>query len=161
MSNETPKIDKGLAKEFDELVKEEGGKITPEEQLRKSIWALEVLKQEKKVNPETTFEELIRIIDERIIELKQTIVYAEDTANSGAGDETDTELHDVAQKEVETSKRLLDYMQAAWFSLKPMSMDQYNSYRNFKDIEDMLKREQVAKEFIVDQDEKMHRRENK
>ncbi len=47
MSKETPKIDVGVAKEFDELVKEEGRKIGPEEQLRKTIWALEVLKQEK------------------------------------------------------------------------------------------------------------------
>ncbi len=119
------------------------------------------LKTGKRVSPDTTLEDLIRIISERIIELKQTLVFAEETARSRAGDETDAELHNVAKKEVETSKRMLGYMQAAWFTLKPMSADNYDLYLTFKDIEDRFKREQAANEFIVNQDEKIRRRENK
>ncbi len=162
MSKEQPKIDnEQLAKEFDEIVKEEGQKIAPEEQLRRSIWALEALKQENKVSPDMKIDELLKVLSERIEELTKTLAYAEDTASSRTGDETDAELHEVAKKEVEISKRLLGYLQAAWFMLKPMSMDSYNSYMTFKDIEERFKREQAAKEFLVNQDEEMRRRNNK
>lgn len=161
MSKETPKIDNELVKEFDDLVQNEGRKIAPEEQLRKSIWALEALKHEKKVNPDMTLEELLRVLNERMDELKKTIVYAEETARSRTGDEADVELHEVAKKEVEVAKRLLGYLQAAWFMLKPMSMDKFTSYMTFKDVEAMWKKEQVAKEFFINQDEEMRRRNNK
>lgn len=162
MSKETPKIDSDLEEKLDELVKKEGQKIVPEEQLRRSIWALEALKQEKKVNPDMTIDEIVQVVDERIKELSETLAFAEVAARSRTGDETDdVELYEVAKKEVETAKRLLGYLQAAWFMLKPMSMDSYNSYLTFKDIEERLKREQAAKEFIIDQDEKMRRRNNK
>lgn len=161
MSKEQPKIDNELTKEFDELVKEEGQKIAPEEQLKRSIWALEVLKQEGRVSPDMMVGELIGVISERIEELTKTLAFAEETARSRTGDETDVKLHEVAKKEVETAKRLLGYLQAAWFLLKPMSMDSYgSSYMTFKDIEERLKREQAAKEFLVDQDEKIRRRNN-
>lgn len=161
MSNEKPKIDSEMDEEFKELVKEEGAKIAPEEQLKRVIWALGVLKQEGKVSPDMTIEELVRVISERIEELTKTFAFAEETARSQTGDETDAELHEVAKKEVETAKRLLGYMQAAWFSLKPLSMDSYSSHMMLKDIEDRLKREQAAKEFLINQDEKMRRRNNK
>lgn len=108
-----------------------------------------------------SIEEIVRVISERTDELKKTLIFAEETVRSRAGDETDAELHDIAKKEVETSKRMLGYMQAAWFTLKPLSADGYSSYMTLKDIEDRLKREQAAKEFLIDQDEKMRRRENK
>ncbi len=161
MSKEKPKIetDSELAEEFEGLVKEEGRKIAPEEQLKRCIWALETLKQEKRASPDMKIGELLKVISERIEELTKTLAYAEETARSRTGDETDFELHEVAKKEVEIAKRLLGYFQAAWFILKPMSMDSYNSYLIFKDIEEMWQREKAAKEFIVDQDEEMRRKE--
>lgn len=161
MSKEQPKIDDELAKEFDDLVGEEGSKIAPEEQLKRSIWALEVLKQDGKVSPDMMIGELVAVLSERIEELTKTLAFAEETARSRSGDETDAELHEVAKKEVETAKRLLGYLQAAWFTLKPMSMDTYNSHMTLKDVEGMLKREQEAKEFLINQDEKMRRRDKK
>ena len=76
MSKETFKIDSGLAKEFDELVQDEGRKIEPEERTRKTLWALDVLKQENKINSETTLTELIQIIENRKKKLKQTKTYS-------------------------------------------------------------------------------------
>ncbi len=161
MNKEKSKIDAGLDKKLDELLKEEGGKIASEEQLRKSIWALEVLKRENKVNSDTKLEELILTVTEKIIELKQTLVYSKEIIDSRAGDEIDAELHKVAKKEFETAERLLGYMQAALFSLQPMAVDTYSSHMTFKDIENIWKKSQAAKEFLVDQDEKMRRREKK
>lgn len=161
MSKEQPKIDSEVANEFDELVREEGRKIAPEEQLKRSIWALEALKQDGKVSPDMKIDELLNVLSERIEELTKTLAFAEETARSRTGDKTDAELHEVAQKEVQTAKRLLGYLQAAWFLLKPMSADSYgSSYMTFKDIEERLKREQTAQEFLVDQDEKIRRRNN-
>ncbi len=162
MSKEQPKIgNEQLTNEFDELVRKEGQKIAPEEQLKRCLWALELLKQENRVNLKMSIEELVHVISERIEELTKTLVFAEEAVRSQTWDETDAELREVAKKEVETAKRLLGYLQAAWFLFKPMSVDGYSSYMTVKDIEERLKREQAAKQFIVDQDEKMHQRNNK
>lgn len=162
MSKEQLKIEnEQLANEFDELVREEGQKIAPEEQLKRCIWALETLKQENRVDPDMSIEEIVRVISERIEELTKTLAFAEETVRSQTSDETDAELHQVAKKEVETAKRLLGYLQAAWFMLKSMSADSYSSYMKLKDVEGRWKREQAATEFIIDQDEKMRRRDNK
>ncbi len=161
MNKEQLKIDnEELSNKFDELVREEGRKIAPEEQLKRCIWALEMLKQENKVSPDMNMDDILRVVSERIEELTNTLAYAEETVRSQTNDEINVELHEVAKKEVETAKRLLGYMQAAWFLLKPMSMDSYISYATVKDIEERLKREQVAKQFLIDQDEEMRRRNN-
>ena len=160
MSKEAFKIDSGLAKEFDELVQDEGRKIEPEERTRKTLWALDVLKQENKINSETTLTELIQIIEKRRRELRQTNAYAKDTLQNPVTDETDAELHKVAEEESKTSERLLNYMEAAWSKLMPMKISEDYSETTLNYIRDKLERDLKLREININHDEEKKRRGN-
>ncbi len=161
MSKETPKIDNELAREFDELVQSESRKIKPEEQARRALWALDALKQESRINSETKLIEVIRVIEERKSELRQTIAYAKDTSKSPATDKADTEFHKIAETEAETAERLLGYMEAAWSALMPMKMEGYDSETPLRQIQEKLKAELIVREAKVDQSEENRRHGNK
>ncbi|OGN01325.1 MAG: hypothetical protein A3I26_02035 [Candidatus Yanofskybacteria bacterium RIFCSPLOWO2_02_FULL_43_10] len=157
MSKEKLKIDNELAKEFDGLIREEGRKIEPEERIQKTLWALDALKQENRIKPGTTLTELIRIIEERQRELRQTDAYAKDTAESPVRDEVGAELQKVAEKEFETAERLLGYLNAAWSVLKPMDMTAYDSEIDLGQLQARLKRDLALREANVNRDEKEKR----
>ena len=159
MSQETPKIDNKLVNKFDELIQEEGRKIEPEEQIKKALWAFDSLKQENKINFETTLEKLIQVIEDRKRELRQTMAYAKDVAESPATDEVGIGLHGIAKEEAETAKRLLGYMEAAWSLLMPMkmSMGDYYSEISLGDVQNKLRKDLSAKEDQTDLEEKQKR----
>lgn len=161
MSKETLKVDAGLAKEFDELVQAEGRKIRPEEQTRKAIWALDTLKQENSINSETKLAELIRIIEDRKRELRQTATYAKDTAEGRTADEADAELHEVAQKEAAKAERLLGYMEAASSTLMLLKTKGRDLETPLSQIRSRLEEELEIMESAVDRSEESQRHENK
>lgn len=157
MSKEIPKIDEELVKEFDTLIKEEGRKIEPEEQLKKALWGLDSLKLEGKISSGTTLDELVEIVEERIKELRETRAYAKSTTLGQAVEEMNSELHDVAEKEIETAKRLLNYMESALGLLKPMQLSEYYLENTLKDVESRFRSSLKVRENQADYDEERKR----
>jgi len=157
MSKEIPKNDQGLVKEFDTLIKEEGRKIEPEEQLKKALWGLDVLKSESKISSGTTLDELVEIVEERMEELRETNAYAKNTTMGQAVEEINSELHDIAEKEAETAKRLLSYMESAFALLKPMQMSEYYLGNTLKDVESRFRSSLKAMENQTEYDEERKR----
>lgn len=161
MSKEIFKVDKELANEFDELIQDEGRKIEPEERTRKALWALDTLKQEKKINSETTLKELIQIVENRKKELRQTNAYAKDTLQNPVTDEVNVELHKVAKEEAKTSERLLGYMEAVWSKLILMKMSSHDPETPLSQIQDKLKGELQIMKTAIDRSEESQRHRNK
>ncbi|KKR02324.1 MAG: hypothetical protein UT29_C0004G0017 [Candidatus Yanofskybacteria bacterium GW2011_GWA1_39_13] len=157
MSKEIPKIDEELVKEFDTLIKEEGRKIKPEEQLKKALWGLDALKLEGRINSGTTLDELVQIVEERTKELLETNAYAKSTTQGLAVEEMSSELHDIAEKEAETAKRLLSYMESAFALLKPMQMSEYYLENTLKDVESRFRSSLKVRENQADYDEEKKR----
>ena len=157
MSKEVPKIDEELVKEFDALVKEEGRKIEPEEQLKKALWGLDALKLEGKISSGTTLDELVEIVEERIKELRETRAYAKSTTMSPAVEEMDSELREVAEKEFETAKRLQSYMEAVFSLIKPMQMSEYYLENTLKDVESRFRSSLQVRENQTEYDEERKR----
>lgn len=161
MSKETPKIDKELADEFDKLIKEESRRIRPEEQLKKALWVLDMLKQEKKINSDTKLNELVEVIKERKTELQETNAYAKNVALSHTTDETGSELRKVAEEEAETAKRLLNYIDSALAVLVPMKESGYYPEKTVKDLQSELGNNLKVRETQVKYDEERQRNEEK
>ncbi len=161
MSKETPKIDVDMINEFGRMMQAEARTIEPEERLRKTLWALDTLKQENRINSETTLEELIRIIEERKRELRQTAAYAKDTARAEVAEEMGTELRAVAKKEVATAERLVSYMEAASSELILMRTKGRDPETPLSQIRERLEGELEIMETAVDRSEEAQRHENK
>lgn len=157
MSNENPKTNGELIKEFDVLIRGEGRKIESEEQIKKALWALDVLQQEEKIGPETNLTELIQVVRERKKELQETSAYAKGAFENLTTDEAGVELRKIAEEEAVTAKRLLGYMEAAWALLMPMKMSGYFSEATLEKIRDRLVEGLKIREASVDYDEKEKR----
>ncbi|MBI2068840.1 MAG: hypothetical protein HYT67_01920 [Candidatus Yanofskybacteria bacterium] len=161
MPKETLKIDSELIQEFGRLVEDEGRKIEPEERTRKTLWALDALKQENKINSDTTLSEAILTIEERKRELRQTIAYAKETAQGRATDEAAAELHDVAQKEAATAQRLLGYLEAASSTLILMKTKGRDLDTPMSQIRERLEGELEVMETALDRNEESRRHESR
>lgn len=157
MSKETPKIDKGLADEFEKLIEEEGRRIRPEEQLKKTLWVLSMLEREKKINLDTKLDELVDIIEERKEELNETNAYAKSIALSHDTDEMGSELHKIAEEEAEKAKRLLSYIDSALAVLSPMKESGYYPEKKVKDLQSELGNNLKVREAQVEYDEERQR----
>lgn len=161
MAKEKPKIDVEITQEFGRLVETEARKIEPEERTRRAIWALDTLKQEGRVNDRTTFSELMRVIEERKQELRQTIAYAKETASGPATEDMSVELNKVAKEEAATAKRLVSYLEAASSILMVMKTRGYDQEAPLSQIKERLKGELEIMETAVDRSEESRRHENK
>lgn len=158
MPDEKPKIDVDLTKEFQELIDDQERKINPEERIRKALWALEVLKNEKKINSGTIFSELIKILEDRKEELRQSDAYAADASRGKVMDEVGNEFNSLAKKEVETSKRLLSYMEAAWGMLMLLQITEaYDPGAPLSQVTERLKGELEIMESAVGRREENQR----
>ena len=157
MSKEILKIEKGLTGEFNDLIQEEGKKIVFEERLKKTLRALDVLQQEKKISLETKLDELVQIVKERQRELRDSDAYAKDTAQSPATDEMSTELRDIAQKESAKVKRLLNHIDTALDYLVRRKESGYYPDKTLKDILSDLKNNLKTRETQTEFDEQKKR----
>lgn len=161
MPKETIKIDSDLIQEFGRLVETESRKIEPEERTRRAIWALDTLKQEGRINDETTFAELVRTVEERKQELRQTIAYGKETALSPATKDVSVELNKVAKEEAATAGRLVSYLEAASSVLMVMKTKGYDQEAPLSQIRERLAGELEIMESAVDRSEESRRHENK
>lgn len=161
MPNEKPKIDVEITQEFGRLVETETRKIEPEEKTRRAIWALDTLKQEGRINDETTFVELVRTTEERKKELRQTIAYAKEIALSPATEDMSMKLNKVAKEEAATAERLVGYLEAVSSILMVMKTKGYDQEAPLSQIRERLKGELEIMETAVDRSEESRRHENK
>lgn len=161
MDREKPKMDSGLIQEFGRLVETEARKIEPEERTRRAIWALDTLKQEGGVNDETTFAELIKTVEERKRELRQTIAYAKETASGPATEDMSVELNKMSKEEAATAERLVSYLEAASFIFMVMKTRGYDEESPLSQIRKKLQRKLEIMETAVNRSEESQRHENK
>lgn len=161
MAREKPKIDVEITQEFGRLVETEARKIEPEEKTRRAVWALDTLKQEGRISDGTTFAELVRTIEERKQELRQTIAYAKETVSGSATEDMSAELNKVAKEEAETAGRLVSYLEAASSILMVMKTRGYDQEAPLSQIRERLKGELEIMETAVDRSEEGQRHENK
>ena len=118
---------------------------------------MDALKSEGRINSSTTIDEIIQIVEERQKELRETNAYAKNTTQGLAVEEMGSELHDIAEKEAETAKRLLSYVEALFALLKPIQMSEYYLENTLKDIETRFRSALKVRENQTEYDEERKR----
>lgn len=146
--------------DLNRVMKDQEWKIAKEQRMKKTLWALELLTQDKEsgITEESSFRDVYRIVREKIKDFEKIKSSSLIIINGINKNEDDANLYDRAREELEVAQRQLDYFESAELQLRQyinnVNFDQ-NSYIGF--IMEKIKKDIKRGEVDLNKDEEEKR----